>query len=167
MPLSVSMSGSGPFELFSIEIVGDVKTQRALEAINAGLSGSRLIEPWERATELVASAVRTNVPSWRGELLASIEDEILQRATGIVGVIYSDKFYAPFQERGTDPYFPDIDALRPWAADHGVSAVYLAKLIAARGLIPLKFFEKAMISESDVVHQLIGDYVAVLIEKGY
>ncbi len=161
------MPGSGPFELFSIEIVGDVKVQRELERINAGLSGSRLIEPWERATELVAGAVRVNVPGWRGELLASIEEEILQAGRDITGVIFSDKFYAPFQERGTDPYFPNIDALRPWAADHGVSAVYLARLIADRGLIPLKFFEKAMISESDAVYQLVGDYVAALIEKGY
>ncbi len=157
----------GPFELFKLEIIGDVKTQRDLERINAGLSGSRLLEPWERATELVANAVRVNVPDWRGELLSSIEDEILQAASNIVGVVYSDKFYAPFQERGTNPYFPNIDALRPWAEDHGVSAVYLATLIAARGLIPLKFFEKAMISESDAVYQLVGDYVAVLIEKGY
>lgn len=153
-----------------IELIGDEEVQRALEGIRANLRGDRLVEPWERVVEYVANAVRDIVREdvyWRGRLLGSIEGEVIVLGDEITGVIYSDETYAPFQERGTDPYFPNIEALEEWAEDHDISPFLVARAISRRGLEPKKFMERGLKEQEEAILGLVGDVVAEIMETEY
>lgn len=157
-------------EIITIELIGDEEAQRALEGVRANLRGDRLVEPWERVVEYVASAVRDIVREdvyWRGKLHGSIEGEVLVLGDEITGVIYSDEFYAPFQERGTDPYFPNVEALEEWAEDHDISPFLVALAISRRGLEPKKFMERGLKEQEATVLELVGDVVAEIMEAEY
>lgn len=171
-------------DLPTIEIVGSEELQKRLEGIERATRGDRLVEPWERATEVVMRAAEEKAPNWRGVLKNSIDQEVILGGAGggevypgaplrgvtredITGVVYSDEFYAPFQERGTDPYFPNVDALEEWADDHDITAYGLALIISGRGITPRKFFEEALIESEDAVFDLIGEAIAEIMEKPY
>jgi hypothetical protein len=157
-------------EHLTIELVGSVEAQRALEGIRKKLRGDRLVEPWERVVEYTANAIRDIVRTdahWRGTLLGSIEGEVLSTGNEIMGVIYSDETYAPFQERGTDPYFPNVEALEEWAEDHDVSPYVVALAISRRGLEPKKFMERGLKEQETVILELVGNVVATIIEAEY
>lgn len=156
--------------MITIELIGDVEAQRALEGIRRNLRGDRLVEPWERVVEYVADAIRDIIKGdayWQGGLLGSIEGEVLHSGDEISGIIYSDEFYAPFQELGRDPYFPNVEALEEWAEDHDMSAYYIATRIAERGLLPKKFMERGLREQEETILGLVGDVVAVIMEAEY
>ena len=157
-------------ELLTIELVGDEEAQRALEGVRRGLRGDRLVEPWERVVEYVASAVRDIVREdvyWRGQLYGGITGEVLAMGDEIMGVIYSDEIYAPFQERGTDPYFPSVEALEEWAEDHDISPFLVALAISRRGLEPKKFMERGLREQEEMILELVGNVVAEIMEAEY
>jgi len=157
-------------ELLKIELLRDEEVQRALEGIREKLRGDRLVEPWERVVEYVASAVRDIIRDdvyWQGRLLGSITDEVLVVGDEISGIVYSDEFYAPFQERGTDPYWPNIEALEVWAEDHDISPFLVARAIASRGLEPKKFMEWGLKDTEEAVLDLVGNVVAEIMEAEY
>ena len=157
-------------ELLKIELIGDEEVQRALEGIRRNLRGDRLVEPWERVVEYVASAIRDIVREdvyWQGKLLGSITEEVLFTGDEISGIVFSDEFYAPFQERGTDPYWPNIEALEEWAADHDISPFLVARAIANRGLEPKKYMERGLKEQEEVILELVGNIVAELMEAEY
>lgn len=157
-------------EHLAIELIGNEEVQRALEGIRANLRGDRLVEPWERVVEYVADKVREIVARdvyWRGQLLGSITEEVLGSGDEISGIIYSDEIYAPFQERGADPYWPDQEALEEWATDHDVSPYVVARAIARRGLEPKKFLELAFWEQGAIVLDLVGDVVVTIMEQEY
>ena len=153
--------------ILEFEIHGDEETRRSLEGIVRATRGDRLREPWERAVEFIASAVRDLVPEFQGVLKSSIDDQVVLEGTDITGMVYSDTLYAPFQERGADPYWPNIEALEDWADAHDTTAYVVARAIATRGLIPLKFAERALEQEENLVWDLIGDAIAQIIEAEY
>ena len=161
----------GPFQvaetLFEIELEGVEELKAYLEFVRRDLSGQRLKDAWETATDLVAEKVRELAPRDLGYLIASVDIEVIQEAEEFLGVVFSDEFYAPFQERGTDAYFPNIEALEEWAERHEVSAYAVALAIAARGIIPLRFFQKALVESEDAVVALIGHATGEIIEQGY
>lgn len=157
-------------EHLAIELIGNEEVQRTLEGIRKNLRGDRLVEPWERVVEFVASAVRDIIIQdvyWRGQLLGSITEEVLHSGDEISGIIYSDKNYAPFQERGTNPYWPDQEALEEWAEDHDVSPYVVARAISRRGLQPKKFMETAFWEQGATILELVGDVIATIIEQEY
>ena len=157
-------------EHLAIELIGNEEVQRALEGIRRNLRGDRLVEPWERVVEYTANAVREIVMRdvyWRGQLLGSITEEVLGSGDEISGIIYSDEFYAPFQERGTNPYFPDLEALEEWAEDHDVSPYVVALAISRRGLEPKKFMELAFWEQGATILDLVGNVVATIMEQEY
>jgi len=156
-----------PTTLFTIEVVGAKKAQEHFEKVRAGLRGDRLIEPWQRAVELLRDAVSIGAPYWHGDLQASINEEVIQEEGELTGVVFSDLFKAPILERGTAPYWPNIDALEEWALEHETTAFVVARYISDNGIKAYKYFEKALEDNKDEVHGLIGDYVARIIEKGY
>lgn len=157
-------------EHLAIELIGREEVQRALEGTRANLRGDRLVEPWERVVEYVSDKVREIIRQdvyWRGQLHGSIEGEVLVLGDEITGVVYSDEFYAPFQERGTNPYWPDQEALEEWAEDHDVSPFVVARAIADRGLEPKKFMELAFWEQGATILELVGDVIATVIEQEY
>jgi len=157
-------------EHLSIELIGNEEVQRAFEGIREHLRGDRLVEPWERVVEYTANAVREIIREdafWHGKLLGSIEGEVQGSGDEIMGVVFSDEFYAPFQERGTDPYFPNVEALEEWAEDHDISPFLVALAISRRGLEPKKFMELAFWEQGATILELVGDVVAEIMEAEY
>jgi len=169
-----------------VELKGSEELQRRLEGIERALRGDRLVEPWQRAVELIGASAVEKAPDWEGRLRASINYEVILGGPGeggvygepgtrlrgveredITGVVYTDVFYGPFQERGTDPYFPNLEALELWAEEHGKSAFEVALAISERGIIPLKFFEGALLENEDAVVELIDEVVARVMEQEY
>ena len=153
--------------LFTVELEGTEEFVDFLKHVDIGLSGPRLVEAWEAAVGLVAEKVRETAPRDLGYLAAGIGEEVTQDGEDLLGIIFSDTFYAPFQERGTYRYFPNIDALEEWAERHGTTAYVVALAIARRGIIPLRFFEDALINSEDQVVSLIGRVTGEIIEQGY
>lgn len=168
----------------AVEIEGSEELQLRLEGIDRNLRGDRLVEPWERVVEFVVATAREYAPRWLGALYGSINGEVILGGAGgggvypkaplrgvtredITGVIYSDEFYAPFQERGTEPYFPSLEGLKEWAEDHDISPYYVATLIAERGIRPIKFFERAITEREDLIFDLIGRVIAEIMEEEY
>lgn len=151
----------------AMEIKGSEALLRRLTGVHRKLKGDRLTEPWQRAVELVADSARGFAPRWQGDLAAGIEEEILVEGEDILGVIYDDEFYAPFQEFGTREYWPNIDAITDWADDHGVSPYVVARSIHNRGVPEIKFFERALEENVEAIGDLIGDAVAVILMEEY
>jgi len=157
-------------ELLVIELLGDEELQKQLEGIRKNLRGDRLVEPWERVVEYVSNAVREIIREdvyWRGQLLGSIESDVLRMGDEIIGVVYSDELYAPFQERGTEPYFPNLEALEEWSEDHDISPYLVARAIARWGLEPKKFMELGFWTQAATILDLVGDVVAEIVEAEY
>jgi len=154
-------------DLISIEIEGAEEVAQALYAAAEGLRGDRLVEPWERVVEFLAAAVREKVRSDLGDLLASINEEVISEDEGLIGSVFSDLAHAPFQERGTDPYFPNLDNLEGWAERHDTTAWVVALAIARRGLHPVHFMEEALEEQTDDIFDLIGFAVAEILEETY
>lgn len=165
MPVLTGVAGS-TLLLFTVDLLGSQAIQ-ALLANLANLKGQRLKDAWEEMAELVAREARDKAPEWQGTLQAGIDREIIVAGDDITAVIFSDEPYAPFQERGTEPYWPNIDALEPWAADKGYSAFAVARAIATRGLPALKFFEKTLIEHEDEIVGMVGQVITEIMEKEY
>jgi len=155
------------YVIFSIELEGSEELQAYLKDVERDLSGPRLVEAWEAAVGLVAEKVRENAPRDLGYLAAGVGEEVIQEAEDLLGIIFSDTFYAPFQERGTDAYFPNLEALEEWAERHDTTAYAVALAIAGRGIIPLRFFENALVDSEDPVVTLIGRVTGEIIVQGY
>jgi len=153
--------------IFSIELEGDEELLRRLAGIGRALKGDRLIEPWERMTEMVATSERDRAPHDLGFLLASINEDVIVEGDEITGVVYTDMFHAPFQERGTEPYFPNLEALEEWAERHDTTAWVVAMAIARRGIIPLKFAELSILENQEEIVDLVGSVVIDIMEKEY
>lgn len=159
--------------LLEVEISGTEKLREEFERIQKDLTGRRLADAWGDATGMLATGAREYAPADEGYLLASIEEEVIQQEEDLTGVVYSDiqsdggDFYAPFQERGTDAYFPNLDALEEWAARHDTTAWLVALAIARRGVPAKKYFERSFLENQEGVFSLIGDSVGQIIEREY
>jgi len=153
--------------LFSAELVGSNKLLRLLTGVNRNLKGGRLRDAWEELTEMINIEARGNAPYSEGDLLISIEDEVLVSDDVITGVVFSDVLYAPFQERGTDVYFPNVDALEDWARLHGKTAWSVALSILGRGVPARKYFELTLVENEDEIVRLVGGVVAEILEREY
>jgi len=159
--------------IFEAEIQGSEELQKEFARIEKDLKGRRLADAWESAVELLATGAREYAPHDEGYLLSSIEEEVIQQEEDLLGVVYSDakaqdgSFYAPFQERGTDPYFPNLEALEEWAARHGTTAWLVALAIASRGVPATKYFKQSLTENLEGVFSLIGGTVGEIIEREY
>jgi len=153
--------------ILEIKIQGSEELQKKFERIEKDLTGQRLFDAWVSAVELLAIGARQYVPNDLGYLLASIEEEVIQQDEGYIGAVFSDLPYAPFQERGTDAYFPNLEALEEWAERHNTTAWVVAMAIRARGVLDRRFFERSLFEGEDDVFSLIGESVGQIIEREY
>lgn len=152
--------------ILTVELIGKDSLVEKLKLIEELSKYNRMQEAWKTMVEIVAGTARAKAPYWRGDLAVSIEEEVRMDGENMIGEVFTDLFYAPFQERGTDPYFPNVDNLIPWAGSTK-AAWGVALAIATRGLIPRKFFEKALLQEETTITGLVGDVVAEIMEGKY
>jgi len=153
--------------IVEVEIQGSEELRKEFERIEKDLTGQRLYDAWASAIEMLATGARERVPSDLGYLLASIEEEVIQQDEGYLGAVFSDLPYAPFQERGTDAYFPNLEALEEWAERHDTTAWVVAMAIKARGVPARRFFEESLFESEDEIFSLIGGAVGQIIEREY
>ena len=156
--------------IVTIELIGaqtlDEKLARLAELQKAG----RMKEAFERAVEYLAETVRDEAPDWLSNLKTSFEEEVGLVGQDMAGIVYSDMLYAPFQERGVDPYWPNIDNLQPWVDDNsdiGGTAYGLALWISTHGIPALKYAEKSLLQEENQIVELIGEAIGEIMEGSY
>lgn len=155
--------------LFSLKMLGSEAALKLFEALGE-LKGQRLEDAWEEMSSMVADAARDKVSDhvyWQGDLLGSIDHEVIVDGDEISSVIFADKPYAPFQERGVDPYWPNIDALEDWAADHGLTGWYVAKAISLTGIEAQWFFRDTLREHEDDIVARVGEVVTDILEQEY
>lgn len=60
------------------------------------------------------------------------------------GVLRNTAEYAFWVHEGTDPHFPPVSAIEPWARRHKIPAFLVARKIAERGTKGVPFFQLAL-----------------------
>lgn len=147
-----------------IEINGVEETIASLRQIRQELSSTPIEQAMEAATLVVARAAREYAPVDQGRLRASILPEVRslsgERVEGIVG---SNVMYAPFVELGTRPHWPPLEALRIWAARHGLSAFLVARAIARRGTKAIRFLQRGVEEQRQRVEDILEQAVKGII----
>ena len=151
----------------TIEVEDPLATANRIRGIREGLAGQRLKDAWIEALELVGNSARDKAPNWLGRLRASIEEEVVQDPLGTYGIVFTDHIEAPFQERGTDPFFPNLDNIEAYASAHGTTAYALALSIAMHGISAKHFFENALLENEMGIVDSIGGVIAEIVEEPY
>lgn len=159
---------------YGIFLEGDEELKEKYNELRAGYQKglpNRIAEGFERAAEQVALVAYESdtTPRWRDRLRLSIDYENLSSEQDYIAAVFTDKFYAPMQERGTDPYFPNYhsESLVQWAEDHETTAYMVALAIAKRGIRAREFFKAALLASEETVYELVGESVADILEIKY
>lgn len=141
-----------------IDLQGDKATMEAYQRLSRGMLGRYTIEAMERVVEYAEGRVVDVVPNDTGDLIANIDSDVeVDGPRGeLVGSVWSTLPYAPPQERGTEPYWPNIDNLDFWAERHNTTAFIVARAIARRGLLPKWFFLSALLDLAARPEHLVG-----------
>ncbi len=156
----------------SIDLRGDESVEEAYGKLRKGMLGKYTFEAMERVVEYAYGRVVEHAPQDLGELIANIDSDVeVEGARGeLVGSVWSTLEYAPPQERGTEPYWPNIENLEAWAERHGTTAYVVARAIARRGLLPQWYYLSALVDLAAVPEHLVGpflDAVGKLIEYAW
>jgi len=153
--------------ILTVELIGKDTLVEKLKLLEELSKYNRMQEAWEMMVELLAGTARSEAPyGVTGKLSASIEEEVRMDAGNMIGEVFSDLFYAPFQETGRDPFFPNVDNLVDWAGSRQ-AAWGVALAIATRGIIPQEFFQKALLAEETTITGLVGDVIVEIMEGAY
>jgi len=70
---------------------------------------------------------------------------------GVIGIVGSNKSYAPHVEFGTRPHWPPPGALALWAKRHNVDEFAMMRGIARHGTRPRHYLRNAFESEKNNV----------------
>jgi len=105
----------------------------------------------------VEGQAKENAPVDTGRLRSSITSRVAEHQV----FIGSNVEYAPYVEFGTDPHFPPLDAMQPWARRHGFpagrsGAFLVAQAIARRGTRARAFLKPALESSAGAIKGFLG-----------
>lgn len=160
-----------PGEL-SVTVHGLVEARNKMNQVARDLHGDAMIDAFEVATMMVTRDARTLAPVDNGPLRASILPEVRVEGKDVIGIVGSNKTYAPYMELGTgiyvgrSPYFPPPSALEVWARRHGTTGFAVALAIfRAGGTKPRKFLQTAVNQNRDKVITIIERAVGNIIKK--
>ena len=166
MPFTILPSGGSGGRDSLITLEGLQPLLDKLKFLEDLKQSGHMQDAWQSMTELVEMAVRDKAPYWLGDLRASFDSESGLDGADFYGLVFSDEVYAPYQEQGTNPFFPNLDAIEDWAVAHGMTAWELALIINARGIIGLKYAEESLIQEEANIIGLVGDAIAYIMSGG-
>lgn len=130
-------------------------------------SNPRVHETWEQVMIILETAVAGKAPRWLMRLVASFDSEVGVFEDSITGVVFSDEVHAPFQERGTDAYWPNMEAIEEWSAAHGMDTYYVAKLIAERGVPAIKYAEESLVENAEMITDVLAAGIGRVMEQEY
>lgn len=151
--------------MLEAEIRGLMELQAKTDQMIEDLHGKIMLDGMRRATMLVSTEAKRLAPVDRGHLRASITPEVRLQGFNVLGVVGSNRLYAPYQETGTRPFWPPVSALEVWAQRHGVSAFLVARAISRRGIKPKRYLQGAFEAKQDDIKREIGKAVSEIVEK--
>ena len=151
--------------MLDIEIRGLQELQAKTDQVITDLHGKPMLDGMRAATMLVSTEAKKLAPVDRGQLRSSITPEVRAQGFTVLGVVGTNKLYAPYQETGTRPFWPPIAALEVWARRHGVSAYVVARAIARHGIKPKRYMQGAFDAKKDDVVALIGRVVSRIVDQ--
>lgn len=147
----------------AVTVKGLVETRAEMHRVATSLVGKPMMDGIHAASLMVLRDAKINVPVDTGQLKSSLIADVKVQSNVVMGVVGSNKSYAPYVELGTKPHFPPLAALEVWAKRHGTTAVAVAKGIAAHGTKPKRYLQNAFDSNLDAIKKLIGDVVSKIV----
>lgn len=156
----------------SKHVKGDDELKAKLHQVKNDLTGNPMKDAMREATLLVMRDAKINAPVDTGVLRASITPDVDVRGGRVLGIVGSNKVYAPYMEMGTGTFVgrprhvPPIAALKVWASRHGVNAAVVAKAIARRGgLRPRRYLQDAFEKNQTAIKSLLERGVERIVDK--
>lgn len=100
----------------------------------------KLLDTWRFYVEREAKG---NSPVWRGHLRRSITSARTGTGLNLDAEVGTNLDYAPYVHFGTDPHFPTLSEIGPWARSKGIDPYVVALSISQRGTKPQPFLTDA------------------------
>ena len=151
--------------MIDVEVRGLKELQRKTDQMVRDLHGAPMLNAMRDSTMQVMRLARKNTPVDTGKLQASILPEIRATQNEVMGVVGSNVKYAPYVELDTRPHWPPIAALEVWAARHGRSAFYVARLISIKGTKGKHMLENAFKDSEGAINRRFERAVSEVVEK--
>lgn len=150
-------------EKLRVRIRGDLAFEAALAQWPA-LVTMTLTREMKKANAQIEGQAKVYTPVDTGAGVASIGSDVKVTGRGVTGEIGGAAHLA-FVEYGTKPHWPPIEALKPWARRHHMSAYAVAAAIAKRGTKAVKMFERATTEQGPNVIARFQRVVATLVQR--
>lgn len=154
------------------EIEGLEQTKRKLEQVAEDIHGKEMVDTFKEVTAIVTRSAKINAPVDRGQLRSSITPEVYSRGMQLVGVVGSNKHYAPYMELGTGVFAGKrrhrvpAKYLTVWAKRHNTNAHDVSYAIFKRGgLEPRHYLQKAFRTNEEEIRRKISRKVRFIVEK--
>lgn len=113
---------------------------------------------FEAASLLIEAEARTLAPQDTRRLAGSITYQISGSGANLTSRIGPSVLYGLYAERGRRPgRMPPVEALRGWAARHGVNPFVLARSIARKGTKAHPYMQPALDKHRRDVDRLMGE----------
>ncbi len=134
----------------TVSVKGDKELARKL---NSGLYAPQLSRFFRRAGHTIMGLVMDKVPRWDGNLANSLQVESDTAVPMRFVRVGTNAEYAEAVEKGSRPHWPPLEAITPWANDHGIDPFLVQRTIGTRGTKPRPFLEPAL---EDAIPQIEG-----------
>lgn len=157
-----------------IDVSGDDKVARNMEAIGKALDGAEMRDTMRDATMMLTTEAQLNLVGYQssgvggvdtGNLRSRISPGVEHTIYGWLGRVGTNVPYAPFVEYDTSPHFPPLSALEGWARRHGTSAWLVAKGIARHGTKGKHFLGKATKENRQRVYDMFEKTVRLVVVR--
>jgi len=153
----------------AVEIRGLKEAQQKQVQMVRDLKGEPMKSAMRNASLIVHRGGVKNLHPWKGpgtggvdtgRMRASIQPNVREEQSGIVGTVGSNVEYAKYQELGTKPHWVGIKHIGTWAKRH----LGVRKPVFVSG-IALRFLARAIEDNSDRIFHKVGDGVAKIVKK--
>ena len=162
-----------PEDLIKAEIKGMKEVQAKMTQVARDMQGDIFRGAMSKATLVVFRDARKFAPVDRGIGRASITPEVVFRAGIFQGTVGSNRIHMAAQELGTRPFTPPWEPLFRWAMRKTKGNVIKARLLAGsarkaisrRGIVALRYLQRALEKNTEKIFDLLGQTVAKIVEK--
>lgn len=158
----------------SVELKGLRETQRNLEQLVKDLTGPPMLDGMRDSTLMVQRDAKRNLVARQskevggsdtGILRASITPEVTVQGRQVVGIVGSNKQYAPYVELDTRPHWVPKGVLAVWARRHHVTESIVRWGIARHGTKGKHYLERAFTENETKIKARLERAVAKMAEE--
>lgn len=156
------------------QIDGLDETIEYFASVSEDMHGNPIMKARMDAALLVTGDARRLAPIDRGGLRASIVPDVITESNSFIGIVGSNKVYAPAQELGTKPFWPPLQPLIEWVRRKGLATgghqVYavakgVQRAIARRGIRPKEFLTQAVEQNQEKIFKIFEGAVDRIIKQ--